>query len=51
MFLEHGRVAVNSGPTFGEGGEGFVRLNLATAARHLTEAVRRMGTAVRKATS
>jgi cystathionine beta-lyase len=51
VFLEHGKVAVNSGPTFGEGGEGFVRLNLATAVPHLTEAVRRMGTAMRKATS
>lgn len=48
IFLEYGRVAVNSGPTFGEGGEGFVRVNLATAAAQLTEAVRRIGAAVRK---
>lgn len=48
IFLEHGKVAVNSGPTFGEGGEGFVRLNLATGAPQLTEAVRRMSSAVRK---
>lgn len=48
IFLEHGKVAVNSGPTFGAGGEGFVRLNLATAAPRLTEAVRRIGAAVRK---
>lgn len=46
-FLEYGRVAVNSGPSFGEGGEGFVRLNLAMSAGQLTEAVRRMAVAVR----
>lgn len=46
-FLEYGKVAVNSGPTFGEGGEGFVRLNLAMSAGRLTEAVRRMAVAVR----
>lgn len=46
-FLEYGKVAVNSGPTFGEGGEGFVRLNLAMSAERLTEAVRRMAVAVR----
>lgn len=42
-FLEHARVALNSGPTFGTGGEGHVRLNLATHPDILTEAVRRMG--------
>jgi len=49
-FLEYGKVAVNSGPTFGEGGEGFVRLNLAMSAERLTEAVRRMAVAVRNVT-
>jgi cystathionine beta-lyase len=49
-FLEYGKVAVNSGPTFGEGGEGFVRLNLAMSAERITEAVRRMAVAVRNVT-
>lgn len=42
-FLEHARVALNSGPTFGTGGEGHVRLNIATHPDIITEAVRRMG--------
>ncbi|WP_084039099.1 MalY/PatB family protein [Demequina sp. NBRC 110053] len=42
-FLEHARVAVNSGPTFGTGGAGHVRLNIATHPEIITEAVRRMG--------
>lgn len=41
-FLTHGRVALNSGPSFGAGGEGHVRVNLATSPEILTEAVRRM---------
>lgn len=42
-FLEHARVALNSGPTFGAGGAGHVRLNIATHPEIITEAVRRMG--------
>jgi cystathionine beta-lyase len=42
-FLEHARVAVNAGPTFGTGGAGHVRLNIATHPDIITEAVRRMG--------
>ncbi len=42
-FLEHAKVALNSGPTFGAGGEGHVRLNIATHPDIITEAVRRMG--------
>ncbi|QUQ63235.1 MalY/PatB family protein [Kutzneria sp. CA-103260] len=42
-FLDRGRVALNSGPAFGTGGAGHVRLNLATTPELLTEAVRRMG--------
>lgn len=42
-FLEHARVALNPGPTFGTGGDGHVRLNIATHPDILTEAVRRMG--------
>ncbi|MEU7614063.1 MalY/PatB family protein [Micromonospora sp. NPDC049204] len=46
VFLDRGRVALNSGPAFGSGGDGHVRLNLATAPELITEAVRRMATAV-----
>ncbi|MET8233412.1 MalY/PatB family protein [Micromonospora sp. NPDC005298] len=46
VFLERGRVALSSGSTFGTGGEGHVRLNLATTPELLTEAVRRMAAAV-----
>ncbi len=42
VFLEHGRVALESGPRFGPGGAGYVRLNFATSAEVLEEAVRRM---------
>lgn len=45
-FLRRGRVALNSGPAFGRGGEGFARLNLATSPELITEAVRRMASAV-----
>ncbi|MFI6034990.1 MalY/PatB family protein [Streptomyces sp. NPDC051315] len=47
VFLERGRVALNSGLEFGTGGAGHVRLNLATTPEILTEAVRRMAAAVR----
>ncbi len=42
VFLTQGRVALNSGPTFGSGGAGHVRLNFATTPEILEEAVRRM---------
>ena len=42
-FLDRGRVALSSGPAFGTGGAGHVRLNFATSREVLTEAVRRMG--------
>ena len=45
-FLERGRVALNSGPTFGLGGDGHVRLNLAASRATLTEAVERMASVV-----
>ncbi|MGP3989952.1 MalY/PatB family protein [Streptomyces sp. 3N207] len=45
-FLQRGRVALNSGPAFGTGGAGHVRLNLATSPEILTEAVRRMASAL-----
>ncbi|MET8076278.1 aminotransferase class I/II-fold pyridoxal phosphate-dependent enzyme [Streptomyces sp. NPDC005303] len=46
VFLERGRVALNSGLPFGTGGAGFVRLNLATSPELITEAVRRMAGAL-----
>lgn len=41
-FLEKGRVAFNSGLTFGAGGEGHVRFNMATSPAIIEEAVMRM---------
>ena len=46
VFLERGRVALNSGPTFGLGGDGHVRINLAASRATLTEAVERMAASV-----
>ncbi|SFP72437.1 cystathione beta-lyase [Amycolatopsis arida] len=46
VFLRRGRVALNSGPDFGTGGAGFVRMNLATSPELITEAVHRMTAAV-----
>lgn len=46
VFLQRGRVALSSGSTFGSGGEGFVRLNLAASPEVIREAVRRMSSAV-----
>lgn len=46
VIVERGRVALSSGPSFGTGGEGFARLNLATSPRILREIVRRIGTVV-----
>ncbi|GAB2626906.1 MalY/PatB family protein [Kocuria arenosa] len=47
MFLDRSRVALSSGHVFGTGGAGHVRLNFATSQEILTEAVTRMGRAVR----
>lgn len=46
VFLNKGRVALSSGRAFGTGGAGHVRFNMATSTEILTEAVRRMGSAV-----
>ena len=46
IFLERARVALSSGPTFGSGGAGHARLNLATSPQIIAEAVRRMAAAV-----
>lgn len=44
-FLEQSRVALNSGLTFGAGGEGHVRLNMATSPEILEMAITRMAAA------
>ena len=46
-FHVRGRVALNPGPEFGPGGEGFVRLNLACSRVVLEDAVARMAATVR----
>ncbi|MET8570802.1 aminotransferase class I/II-fold pyridoxal phosphate-dependent enzyme [Streptomyces sp. NPDC004783] len=46
VFLARGRVALSAGTDFGTGGAGHVRLNLATSPDVLTEAVRRMASAL-----
>lgn len=44
LLLHRGRLAVNSGPTFGEEGTGHVRLNLATPTPLLRDALDRLVT-------
>jgi cystathionine beta-lyase len=48
-FLEHARVLLSSGPAFGSGGERCARINFATSASVLSEAIERMGAAVANA--
>ncbi|HET8927896.1 MAG TPA: MalY/PatB family protein [Microbacterium sp.] len=48
FFLDHARVALSSGHVFGTGGAGHVRLNFAASQAVLTEAVTRMGQAVKE---
>ena len=45
-FLHRGKVALSPGPDFGRQGTGFARLNIGTSPELMTEAVRRMATAV-----
>ena len=42
VFLERGRVAFSDGPSFGTGGAGWVRVNLATSPAIVEQAVARM---------
>lgn len=42
FFLENAKVALNDGKSFGQGGEGFVRLNLGTCENVLTQALGQM---------
>jgi cysteine-S-conjugate beta-lyase len=46
FFIREGRVALNDGPTFGPGGEGFVRLNFGCPRQMLTQALEQMQTAI-----
>ena len=48
FFLKEARVALNDGREFGEGGEGFVRLNFACPRRTLSEALDRMRSALQR---
>jgi cystathionine beta-lyase len=48
FFLKEARVALNDGETFGNGGEGFVRLNLACSRDVLEQALERMKAALQK---
>lgn len=48
FFLDSARVALSPGPDFGNGGAGHVRINYATNPEILTEAIERMGEAVRR---
>ena len=46
VFLERGRVALSAGPSFGELGRGFARLNIGTSRALVEEAVRRMASSL-----
>jgi cystathionine beta-lyase len=46
FFLENARVALNDGVRFGQGGEGFVRLNFGCPRATLSEALERMRSAM-----
>ncbi|MGD2026838.1 MAG: hypothetical protein PVI99_03400 [Anaerolineales bacterium] len=46
FFEEHARVALNEGAWFGEGGDGFVRLNFGCLRSTLVEALERLEWAV-----
>ncbi|HEV7184876.1 MAG TPA: aminotransferase class I/II-fold pyridoxal phosphate-dependent enzyme [Leifsonia sp.] len=48
-LLSEARVALNSGPTFGPGGRGFARMNIACDPATIREAVRRIAAVVRDA--
>ena len=48
FFLNEAKVALNDGFEFGKGGEGFARLNFACPRKTLTQALDRMGTALKR---
>jgi len=45
-LLARGRIALTSGPTFGPGGNGFARMNIACDPATIVEAVRRIASVV-----
>jgi len=47
FFLEKAHVALNAGPDYGQGGEGFLRLNFGCPRATLSEALQRMEEALR----
>jgi cystathionine beta-lyase len=49
FFLNHAKVALNDGATFGPGGEGFVRLNYGCPRSQLMQALAQMNAALRQA--
>lgn len=49
LILERSRVALNAGPDYGQGGEGFARLNFATSRAILGEALERIRRSVKEA--
>ena len=48
-LLEHARVGLNEGATFGDGGKGYARLNFATSRQIVDEALDRIAAALAKA--
>ena len=46
FFLERARVAVDAGEAYGAGGEGRIRVSLATSTAILDEVIERMVTAI-----
>jgi cystathionine beta-lyase len=47
IFLDRGKIALSSGPSFGDAGRGYARLNMGTSPALLAEAVKRLSAAVR----
>jgi cystathionine beta-lyase len=48
FFLQQAKVAMNEGSTFGPGGAGYMRMNIACPRSQLTEALTRMEAAISK---
>lgn len=45
LFFKEARIGINPGPMFGQGGQGFVRLNLAMPRQHIQEGLQHLGEA------
>ena len=48
FFLEKAKVAMNEGSTFGPGGAGFMRMNIACPRSRLVEGLHRIEAAVKQ---